>query len=250
MYRAAGNLLLQYPVWGIGIGSMPVAITQYAEYDVHSYIERLHNDWLEIALGVGLTGSVLILIGLGWFIYKVLRRLKRLNIRKQFLFVSLLTALVAMSVGSTVDFHFFIPGCALVFFLVLGLILTPTFHKEHLHRVPTKMLARLAVLLLLIAASWIPLQKTRAWRAFLFGKGLKTEQKLEAYQTGLSYYPSPHYAIRLATAYYNAGVQTRDVMAKIYYFDLARDITQTYLELYPKDKELSNLAARVQPKSR
>lgn len=245
MYHAAGNLLKKYPLWGIGIGAMPVAINEYTAYDVHAYVERLHNDWLEITLGVGIAGAVLLLLGLGWFGMRVLSRLKRLEVRKQFLFASLLSTLLAMCIGSTVDFHFFIPGCAFMFFVVLGLALAPTFHKGHVHLWHTGWIIRAVVLGLLLISMWLPLQKTLAWRAVLFGKGLKTEGKLEAYQRSLMYYPSPHYAVRLGNAYYNAGVRSKDVIEKIYYFEQARKTAKTYLEKYPKEKELSKLYIRV-----
>lgn len=245
MYRSAQQMLHKYPVWGIGIGAMPIAITSYTEWDPHQYIERLHNDWLEMTLGMGLAGMGLVLLGLVWFWYRALKRLKRLETRKQFLFAALLSALIAMGTGSLVDFHFFIPGCALVFFLFLGLVLTPTFHKHHVHGLRLPLVARLVLFVVLLSAGWIPLQKTRCWRQFFMGKGLKTEHKLDAYEQGLFYYPSPRYAVRLASAYYNVARRNKDPMVKLYYFELAQQTTQAYLELYPKDKELSKLYLRT-----
>ncbi len=246
MYQSAQQMLQQYPVWGIGIGAMPVAITSYTQWDTHQYIERLHNDWLEMALGMGLAGMGLALLGLAFFWFGALKRLKRLETRKQFLFASLLSSLIAMGTGSLVDFHFFIPGCALVFFLFLGLALAPTFHKHHVHSLHLSLVIRLILFVVLLSAAWIPFQKTRCWRQFFMGKGLKTEHKLEAYEKGLAYYPSPRYAIRLASAYYNVARRNKDPMIKLYYFELSQEVAQTYLEQYPKEKELSQLYVRVQ----
>lgn len=245
MYRSANRVLRKYPIWGIGVGSMPVVISSYTEWDVHKYIERLHNDWLEMTLGMGYAGAGLVFIGLLWFMWKVLRRLKRLETRKQFLFAALLSSLVAMGVGSLVDFHFFIPGCALVFFVILGVVLAPTFHKHHVHEIRLSAPLRLLVCTVLIGAAFIPLQKTRCWRQFFIGNGLKTEAKLKAYEQGLSYYPGAHYAARLANAYYNASLQSKDEAEKLHYLELAWQITQHYLEQYPKDKELSKVYIRA-----
>lgn len=245
LYRSGGKILQHYPVWGVGIGAMPVVINEYTEYDVHAYIERLHNDWLEILLGVGGAGMLLLLAGLGWFSCGILQALKHLEVRKQFLFAALLSALGAMCVGSTVDFHFFIPGCAFVFFCMLGMTLAPTFHKSHVHRLHPGWLYTVLVLVLLLCAMWIPGRKTWAWRAFLFGKGLRTEGKLEAYQRGLAYYPSPRYAVQLGNAYYNAGNRTKNGMEKWYYYELAQETAQQYLQQYPKEKELSTLYMRA-----
>ncbi len=246
MYRSAKHMLEQYPVWGIGIGAMPVAITSYTEWDTHQYIERLHNDWLEMTLGMGLAGMGLALIGLVLFWLGAFKRLKRLETRKQFLFAALLSTLIAMGTGSLVDFHFFIPGCALVFFLLLGLTLAPTFHKHHVHGLHIAIIGRLLLFAALLSAAWIPLQKTRCWRQFFMGKGLKTEHKLDAYEQGLAYYPSPRYAVRLASAYYKVARHSKDPMIQLYYFELAQQTAQDYLEQYPKDKELSQIYVYAQ----
>lgn len=246
MYHAAGQILQKYPVWGIGVGAMPVVITEYTDVDVHQYIERLHNDWLEITIGTGCVGAMLILAVLGWFALGALRRLKRLDTRKQFIFASLLSALLAMCVGSCVDFHFFIPGCALVFFILLGAINAPTFHHHYIHVWRMGWLGATILFVVLTAACYIPLRKTLCWRAFVFGHGLKTEAKLASYEKGLSYYPSPHYAVRLGNSYYNAAVHDEDPLVKVFYFEQAQNLAAQYLEQYPKDKELSRLYMRVQ----
>ena len=245
LYRSADRALKKYPVWGIGIGAMPVVINEYTEYDLHQYIEHLHNDWLEIALGVGYAGAALLGLGLLVFLVSVLKRLKRLDTRKQFMFVALLSALLAMCVGSGVDFHFFIPGCALFFFIILGAVNAPTFHHHHIHVWHMGWLGAVLLSGILVAACYIPFQKTRCWRAFVFGQGLKTEAKLAHYTKGLSYYPSPHYAVRLGNSYYRAAVHDKDPLVQFFYFEQARNLAEEYLEKYPKDKELSRLYMRT-----
>ncbi len=247
LYRSAGRILEKYPVWGIGVGAMPVVINEFTEYDVHQYIERLHNDWLEIVLGIGYAGAALLLVPLLWFITMALRRLKHLELRKQFMFAAFLSVLLAMGVGSFVDFHFFIPGCAVVFFMVLGLCNAPTFHAEHVHRFH-HLFPFILLILALVAAGYLPLQKTRCWRMDVFGDGLKTEPKLTAYEKALSYYPGPRQATRLASAYYVAAKHTPDPVVKLYYFERALEIAQTYLERYPKDKELSRIYMQAKRK--
>ncbi len=245
LYRSAGRMLDKYPLWGIGLGAMPVTINEYTEFDVHQYIERLHNDWLEIALGLGYVGAALLLGTLGWFLYAALRRLKRVDTRKQFLFASLLAGMLAMGAGCCVDFHLFIPGCALVFFMIVGLIHAPTFHHHHIHVWHCGWLGACLLMAVLGAACYVPLQKTRCWRAFVFGRGLKPQAQLSAYEKGLAYYPSPHYAVRLGTAYYNTALYSQDGVIKLFYFEQAQDLAQAYLEKYPKDKELSRLYLRA-----
>ncbi len=245
MYRGATGILKQYPLWGIGEGALPVVIPSYTEVRLSQYIEHLHNDWLEIAVEIGWMGAGLVLIGFVWFAILALKRLKHLPTRKQFLFASLLSTLLAMGVGCLVDFHFFIPGCALVFLWVLGGCLSPTFHKGHVHGMHMRWWIKLFLLSCLLAACVIPFQKTRAWRVIWFGKGLKTEGKLAAYEKGLSYYPSPRNAVRLGNAYYNASKHEKEWVMQVYYLELAQQIAEEYLEKYPKDKELSVLYLRA-----
>lgn len=245
IYRSAGRILEEYPLWGIGIGAMPVVINEYTEYDLHQYIERLHNDWLEITLGVGYVGAAFILLMLLWFTVGALRRLKRLETRKQFMFAALLSALLSLCIGSCVDFHFFIPGCALVFFIILGAVLSPTFHHYHMHVWKMGWLGAMVCVVIWGVACYVPLQKTLCWREFIFGRGLKTEAKLASYEKGLSYYPGPHYAVRLGNSYYNAALHSTDPMVKLFYLEQAQDLALSYLEKYPKDKELSHLYMRV-----
>ncbi|MBP5617091.1 MAG: O-antigen ligase family protein [Elusimicrobiaceae bacterium] len=245
MYRGAVDILKQYPIWGIGEGALPVVIPSYTEVRLSHYIEHLHNDWLEMTVEIGLIGAGLVLIGFIWFAVLALKKLKRLPPHKQFLFAALLSALLAMSIGCLVDFHFFIPGCSLVFLWALGGCLSPTFHKGHVHAIHMGWVIKIIILACFFAACVIPFQKARAWRAVWFGKGLKTEGKLKAYQQGLAYYPSPRNAVRLGNAYYNASKYEDEWIMQVYYLELAQQIAQEYLEKYPKDKELSQLYLRT-----
>jgi len=247
MYRSAGRLLQEHPVWGIGVGSMPVAITSYVEWDVRHYIERLHSDWLEILLGVGFAGAAFIVWGLVWFIYLALKRLKRLEIRKQLLFAALLSELFAMSVGSLVDFHFFIPANAFVFFVLLGCVCSATYAKHHVHDIELSAAMRLFIAAVLCASLYIPTQKTRAWRCTIFGKGLKEQAKIFEYERALSYYPSPRQALRLGNAYFNASLHTKDLQEKAQLRQKAFQVAQEYLTRYPREKELSVLYLRSLP---
>ena len=245
MYRAALDILTQHPVWGIGVGAMPVVITSYTDYPIKNYIEHLHNDWLEILLGVGYGGAIPIALGLVWFIGLALKRLKRLEIRKQFLFAALLSALVAMCVGSCVDFHFFIPANALLFFILVGGVCALTYAKHHVHSVHLNLFNRILICLLLVVSLYIPTQKTLAWRQVVFGGGLKTQAKLAQYEQALQHYPSPRYAVRLGNAYLNASHRAASLEEKKALRQKAFALATSYLQLYPREKELSYLYMRT-----
>ena len=247
LYRTSWKVLKDYPAWGIGVGAMPVVITSYVEWPVDSYIERLHNDWLEILLGVGYVGAGFILFGLGWFVWLVLRRLKQLETRKQLLFAAVLSALAGMCVGSFVDFHFFIPANAFLFFVLLGVLGAPTYAKGHIYTLSLSLPVKVFGVALVVLALYVPLQKAIAWRGFVFGKGLKRDAQLALYEKSLRHYPSPHYAIRLGNAYYNASLRAQTPEERQALRAKAFHTARIYLQRYPKDKELSFLYMRSRP---
>ena len=197
LYRTSLNMLKDYPLWGIGIGAMPVK--------------------------------------------KSFSRMRRLPARKHFLFASLLSGLTVMSIGSAVDFDFFIPATAYLFFLMLGMTCSPSYDKHHIRAYMPPALLRAAAVLLCIAACIIPLQKTIAWRLHLFGSGLKAQSKIAAYQNALKHYPSPRYALYLGNAYYNQSLRAENTHDKKALRAKAHALSLQYLEKYPKEKALSRL---------
>ena len=167
--------------------------------------------------------------------------MRRLPARKQFLFASLLSGLTVMSIGSAVDFDFFIPATAYLFFLMLGMTCSPSYDKHHIRAYMPPALLRAAAVLLCIAACIIPLQKTIAWRLHLFGSGLKAQSKIAAYQNALKHYPSPRYALYLGNAYYNQSLRAENTHDKKALRAKAHALSLQYLEKYPKEKALSRL---------
>ena len=247
LYRAALDMLHQRPIWGIGIGALPVAVSPYMEWQLSQYVERLHSDWLEIILGTGYIGFVPILAGVAWFTWLAFKRISHLESRKKYLFASLLSALLVMAVGSIVDFDFFIPAVALLFFLLLGMVCSPSYHKGHVHSMVSSWPLRFVVLLVCLAACWLPGQKTAAWRLHQFGRGFKAESQLAAYEQALQHYPSPRYALYLGTAYLNQSFYAADKEQRKALRAQAHKVAQQYLQKYPKEKELSRLYMRSFP---
>lgn len=240
LYRAALDMLKERPIWGIGIGALPVAVAPRLERPINQYVERLHSDWLEILLGTGYVGFLPVLAGVCWFIWLAFKRLRRLETRKKWLFASLLSALLVMAVGSTVDFDFFIPATAFLFFMILGMACSPSYHKDHTRLRTVSPVGCAAVTLILLASCWIPLQKSAAWRLHLFGRGLTSAPQIAAYEKALSLYPAPRYALYLGNAYYNAALYAPEPQKNALRAQ-AFVLAERYLQKYPQDKELSRL---------
>lgn len=248
LYESAMRLLADFPLWGIGLGAMPVALPAYFEYSLPQYVEHLHSDWLELFLSVGYGGIIPVALALIWLVLLIFKRMFRLPKHKLAFFAGTCSVLFAMSVGSAVDFHFFIPANAFVFFVFLGILCAPTFDKHHLRVINFSLFTRTFLLVILLCSICVPLQKTLAWRSVRFGNGLKQEAKLEQYRQALSYYPSPRYAVRLGNAYFNASVRAKTADEKDALRAEGFEIADTYLHRYPKEPSLSKLYIRTKPR--
>ena len=241
LYRSAFAALKQRPLFGAGLGAMPVMITNYAK-PLNSYIERLHSDPLEILLGAGFIGFLPVVISVFAFIFFLLKRLKALPLKKQTLFAGIFCACLAFCVSSAVDFPLFIPACAAAFFTCAGLLCGVTFWRDNYSRLRFNMFFKAVVLIFLAACFWLSAQKAAAWRFYHFADGFKFDGKILYYQKALAYYPSPRYALALGAEYYNKSLdlslepeQRAELKKKAF------DLAETYLKKYPRDKELSKL---------
>lgn len=250
LYDSAHSLLADFPVWGVGLGALPVALPPYFAFNVHKYVERLHNDWLELALGVGYAGIIPVVLALLCLTGLILWRMSRLPRHKLAFFSMACSALFAMSVASTVDFHFYIPANAFVFAVFLGMVCAPTFDKHHLRTIHAGIFMRVFLAVVLALSLYVPTQKTIAWRSGLFGKGLKQEAKLAAYENALEHYPSPRYAVKLGNAYYNASRRAATEEEKDALRAQGFEIAQNFLLRYPKEPYLSKLYVRTKPRKR
>lgn len=245
LYRAGWTLLQERPVWGIGVGALPVAITPYMEWPVSSFVERLHCDWLELLLGLGWGGFLPVAGGILWFGVLALGRLRRLRTRKKFLFASLLSALLVMGVGCVVDFDLFIPATGFLFFWIIGMACSPSYDKEQVRVYGVSPVCLAAILLVLGVACYVPMQKTIAWRLHLFGRGLLPQRQVQTYAQALEHYPAPRYALYLGNAYLKQSLQTQEPLERAALRAQANRVAVSYLTKYPKEKELSRLYLRT-----
>ncbi|WP_424244604.1 O-antigen ligase [Elusimicrobium posterum] len=233
LYTGAYYMLKDQKFTGVGLGAFSVGIVPYVGTD-YAYPLRLHSDWLELALGIGMPAAIIV-FGLIFVLIAVLvYRLLRLKKRKQMLFLGLSCALAVMCAGSFIDFHFYVPANAFLFFCVCGLLCCASFNKNTVSPVRLSIFIKTAFCIVLLFALHPFTMKTIAWREFLFGKGMAIESRVIFYQRGLSAYQDPLYALRSANACLLASRdKSLSEEKRLSYKDCARDISGTYLSLYP-----------------
>ena len=246
MYIGALKAIKQRPYFGYGAGTVSVMITNFTQKKLHQRIERLHNDPLELLLGIGLIPFIpLALLVIMFFVF-VINHIQKHSRRKRIFVYGIVSALLAFMISDCFDFHFYIPACAAAFFAMAGLLCNETFYPQH-HTRHTLGYISITLLIVLLALSlYIPYEKTAAWRQLNFGKALKFEAKSAAYTNALYYYPAPRYALKLALTYYNQSLNKNITpQEKQQLRRQAHELAETYLKMYPRDKELSRVYMRT-----
>ena len=70
-------MLRDYRLFGVGMGNFGPVFKRYTSMDTISYVEQAHNEWLEIALTMGLVGAPLLYLLLAGLIQGMLRNIRR-----------------------------------------------------------------------------------------------------------------------------------------------------------------------------
>ena len=246
MYEGALKAIKERPYFGYGVGTVPVMITNYTDMKLTQHIQQLHNDPLELLLGIGFVPYIPLALLVIWFFISVLRHIQKHSRRKRIFVFGIASALLAFMISDFFDFHFDIPACAAAFFTMAGLLCNETFYPQHHTRQPLGYISITLLIVIFAASLYIPFQKTAAWRQINFGRGLKFEAQTAAYQNALNAYPSPRYALKLALAYYNHSL-IKDITPeeKLHLRTQAHQLAETYLKKYPREKELSKLYMRT-----
>lgn len=245
LYNAGYYMLMDYKTFGVGFNAFSAGIYPYLDKPIKAYVEHLHNDWLEFAVGGGLIAAVILLLGAIWLILALFVRFKNLPADKLLTFTALLSGLFSMALASFFDFHFFIPSNAVLFFIILGLLCAPTFSKEKIATLKITPLFTAAVLIVFTPFILINFNKTEAWRLSMLAKGVEGDSKIVYFQKALAKYPHPRQALRLSIAQYNLSnnfalpcAQRQTLRSN------ARSLSAEYLQKYPLYKELENVRSK------
>ena len=242
MYMGAFDMLKQYSFTGVGLAAFPVAINKFLEKQLASWPQNLHNDWLELILGIGYPLSVLIFLLMGFVFVFLLLRIKNMDRAKRITFICLGSGILAFCLASSVDFHFHIPSNAFLFFIVLAMVSAITFNKENSKTIHIKMYAKIPFICLAFIMLYFSFSQAVAWRYVVFGKNLMLEHKISYYEKALKYSKEPKYMQKLIITYYNTFFNKKlDTVQKQQYRQKANMMAEQYLELYPFDRQISKV---------
>lgn len=240
LYTSALDMLEDYPLTGIGVAAFPVAINKYLEKSLDAYPEHLHNDWLELILGIGYPAGIVFIILMLVLIYILIMRIKFLRTNKKIYFIGLLSAALSLSLGSLVDFHLHIPANAFIFFIILGLLSVSSFYKDKVKYFNINLYIKICVTIVIIYLLYFSVRNTLAWKYFVFGENLSAQSKIIYYEKGVSFSNNPRYLEKLILVYYNTYFNKDfSVQEKQYYSQKANILSKEFLQKYPFNKQMT-----------
>jgi O-antigen ligase len=131
LWRAAMQMWADAPLAGVGPGLFDYRFREYRPENLQGRPDRAHNDWLNLLADWGIIGGVIVLAGLGCFIWAAretwphVRREENVfgtgQSNRFAFFIGAVCALVALAVHSAMDFNLHIPANALAGVLLLAL---------------------------------------------------------------------------------------------------------------------------------
>ncbi len=122
-----------YNLTGVGVGNFQYVYPKYqAAEDKNYYFMHAHNDWVQFAAEAGIIGFGLLLIGMFYYIYCIIKIWARRNDPFAVcLGLVPLAVMAAMAVHSYSDFNLHIPANSMVFAAILAIGFSALHLKGH-----------------------------------------------------------------------------------------------------------------------
>jgi len=131
IYADSWSWLRDSPVFGTGLGSFETVYPSYQNLDLTGLVEHAHSDWLELALETGLAGLLAALAAACLLTVGAARTWLTAESREmRALIAGALCAAAAFAFHSLFEFSFQIPGNAVVFLGIVGLLLSAPLWKD------------------------------------------------------------------------------------------------------------------------
>ena len=242
LYDGAINMLKEYPLTGVGFAAFPVAINKYLTRELTTWTQNLHNDWLELIVGIGFPFGILVILLIFYITLILILRIRNLDRGRRIFFICLCSGALTFCLASFVDFHFHICANAFLFFIILAIITTATFHKEKTKNIRIKAYIKVPFICLSFAVLYFSFNNAMAWKYMVFGENLILEHKISYYEKALNYSKDPRYIQKLIITYYNTYFDKNlDTKKKDEFKQKANSLSKQYLMKYPFDKQISNI---------
>ena len=174
MWNAAGRMWRDHFWWGVGPGHYDYRFREYRPEALQARPDHAHNDYLNLLADWGTAGGVIVLAGIGLFIFGLIKTWPHVRREENdfgsgqsnrfAFFLGAAGGLAALAVHSTMDFNLHIPANALVGVTLLGLVASNLRFATERHWFRAGPPVRLALTGTLGAvAVWFVAQEWRGW---------------------------------------------------------------------------------------
>ena len=119
-YKIIVQALIDHPWQGFGLGSFDAAFPLYRDATVQAWMQHAHNDYLEMAMDLGIPAALMLFISLMLLTSCCLQGIWRRQQDRVFPAMGFAASLLAAT-HALVDFSFQIPAVSLTYAAILGL---------------------------------------------------------------------------------------------------------------------------------
>jgi len=122
IWRDTWKLIRQHPLLGTGLGTFSVAYPSVQTAFLNYGVEHAHCDYLEVTTDLGVPGAVLVFGPIFWVLAQAVRGCGKVEDGGgNFVRLGCIGSISAILMHCFTDFNLYIPGNALVFFVVVAL---------------------------------------------------------------------------------------------------------------------------------
>jgi O-antigen ligase len=130
LWSAAERAILDHPMLGNGLGAFKESYYLYADRFEPFVVDRVHNDYLELALGLGIPMAASFILGIAALVVLCVAGVARRKRRRIFALAAV-GAGVLVGLHSAVDFSLQMPAASLLFATVVGVGLGQSWPEAH-----------------------------------------------------------------------------------------------------------------------
>ncbi|MCM8762087.1 MAG: O-antigen ligase family protein, partial [Candidatus Omnitrophica bacterium] len=177
----SGNFIINYPYYGIG---------EEALRGVSLVVDRVHNDYLEVAAETGIPGLILFLYLLYCFFQVCFILYKGLDREKRLLVAGIICSVVGICVNALASFPFKNPATLLIFWVNISF--AGGLYRKLKGEKPVKVnysLLKIYLVLFTLVGSIVSIMGIKASRCIFFAKSLKGEKALMFAEKSVVYNP-------------------------------------------------------------
>jgi O-antigen ligase len=129
LWADAEHAIADHPLTGTGLGTFRDAYSLYAQEFEPYIVDKVHNDYLELALGLGIPAAIAWVGALGWLMVLCMRGVFRRRRRKIYALAAV-SATMLVAFHSLFDFSLQIPAVSILYVTVLGIGLAQSWRSE------------------------------------------------------------------------------------------------------------------------